>query len=231
MAAFRSEKIQQVIVVSLLGVFGVFLVNGLRASGLIGHRAPAAPAPRATPQASQAVSAGGPAPERGQAPTGSSGVTSAPGAVAYGAAGRNPLRPVFLPEPVEPPAMEPQAPEAAEQPKAVPNPAVVEEAIPAHLEGILWSDTKSRAILDGEVYEAGDALGPARIISIGRRGLMIEYQGALFVTWIGAATERNRGRWIPLAAGMARAMPDLGAPGRAPEPQAYPTGHAGQLSR
>lgn len=226
----RNEKIQQLIVLGLLGVFALVLVNGLRASGLLGRRTPTAVAPIAAPAVSERQAAVDPA----SAPVsdGASSAETVPAATTYDAAGRNPLRPAFRPEPATPEPPRTDVIKTVQPPtRTVPDPLAANEAVPAHLEGILWSDMRSRAILDGEVYGVGDALGPAQIVAIGRRGIMIRYEGALFWTWVGASVEQNRGRWERLLDGMPRAG-DVGASAGGLEPPAHSAAApAGQFSR
>jgi len=67
-------------------------------------------------------------------------------------------------------------PEAGRRPEA-------EIAAPeVTVEGILWSKDESRAIIDGEVYKAGDTLRTvdAEVIRVDKRVVIISYQGKIF---------------------------------------------------
>ena len=74
-----------------------------------------------------------------------------------------------------PPAPPPVSPQAGAKPAA---PVIMPPA--ATLEGMLWGGSQPRAILNGEVYQVGDFVAGAKIVSIDRNGVTVEVSGTTF---------------------------------------------------
>ena len=86
---------------------------------------------------------------------------------------RDPMQ-SLLPQPEPPPSIGSVV--STPQPPAPPQPPAV-----THLEGIVWSAGKRQAIIDGEVYVVGDAVGGGVIADIGRAGVIIRMPGGRFL--------------------------------------------------
>jgi hypothetical protein len=63
------------------------------------------------------------------------------------------------------------------------------------VQGMVWGGPRPQALIDGELYEVGDAVQGARIVAIDRNGVTVELQGSTFhLTTPSAAAEGLRTR-------------------------------------
>ena len=47
------------------------------------------------------------------------------------------------------------------------------------VEGVLWGGPRPKAVINGEVYGVRDVINGGKILSIGSRGVLIDYDGTL----------------------------------------------------
>lgn len=94
---------------------------------------------------------------------------------------RDPLRPVFQQEPAESVERRPDMVAAAEIALGAPFPPGQALGLPPiAIQGLIWGGASPRAIIDGQIYEIGDAIDGARIVAIDREGLTVTLRGATF---------------------------------------------------
>ncbi len=174
MDAQKKQHKELKIVLALVAVLGLTGARG--ALQLFGARkaAPIVTAPGAArvPAAVQAV----PQPaEAHSRRVRSSGERTGDGTAAYTAGElRDPLASLL---PKEPPA--PEATPSADLPArtAVQRPT---EPPAINLRGIIWGEITPLAIIDDRLYRVGDPVEGARIITIDRSGMTVEYEGVAF---------------------------------------------------
>ena len=214
MDGVKKTKNEQIIVIALVGVFGLVLFNSLRSTGVLGgkpvpKKAPAmaatpqaapamdgapldSPAMEAAPQASQPVRAASTAP-RG------AGASAAPEMLYTAGTLRDPLVDLLpRPEPVAAPVT------------PVAEMAPVEEVIPLpklSVLGLFWGGQTPQALINGKIYRVGEQVDGATIKDIDRNGVTVEFAGRTEHLEIARRAEENSG---PMAAPMAQMTPGTG---------------------
>ena len=72
------------------------------------------------------------------------------------------------------------------KPKPKPRPVVVKPPVPPvlKLDGMVWGELNPQAIIDGEVLGVGDKIKGAKIVSITRKGVKLDYNGVKVILTI-----------------------------------------------
>jgi len=174
--ARRKVKVEQRILLGLLLVFACVLLGTLRSLGLLGRRTPPANSlsgVSAVPGALQRFHErmGGDLPEE---PLASAKSVGAGAPVQYTSSElRDPLV-SLVPEnkPVEQPVPEPVVGIPVGPP---PQPPAVT------VQGMIWGGARPQVLIDSQLYNVGDTVQGARIVSIGREGVTVAIQGATFL--------------------------------------------------
>jgi len=75
----------------------------------------------------------------------------------------------------------PVEPSSKTQPKSfeTPAPSAIRPP-PVTLQGMIWGGPRPQAVIDGDVYDVGDAVAGATIVKITRRGVIVDVQGTTF---------------------------------------------------
>ena len=100
---------------------------------------------------------------------------------------RDPMK-SLLPQPPKP--SNPNAGPAHKEPPPPPPPPTL------HVQGLLWGSSTPKAIINDKVYSVDDRVAGAKILSITRRGVMVEYLGThvLYPPTASSVPEGGRGR-------------------------------------
>jgi len=178
MNATKKVSFEKRIVVVLLGVFGLTLVTALKNAGIFPlARPPVSPSSSlaSVPQVSQSV------PEMMQArwehlastpePQGSEQAPPRPSGSPIYTAGdlRDPFKSLLLIEPRRERQEETVSAASTEVPVSPPPHLAVQ--------GVLWGGSQPQAIINHKVYRVGDTIEGVTILSIGRQGVTVDYQG------------------------------------------------------
>ena len=176
----RKAKVEQRIVLGLLVAFGCVVVGALKSVGVLGRRTPPA-----RPLSQVAAGLQGESPEGltrlherltdarselSEAFPNSVGSSETP--VQYTASElRDPLVSLLPAEQV------PQTP--AVLPRVVA--AAPPKASAVTVQGMIWGGTRPQALIDGRLYNIGDVVQGARVVSIARGGVTVAIQDATFL--------------------------------------------------
>lgn len=169
----QKAKLEQGAVAALAIIFGLSMFGTLKRLGVIGGKGASRVSSEAIPAA--AVSESPPSHQEIQPGPPGEGRPGSAERIEYGAeSARDPLvspfSPAWLVE--SPPAQTPATP---------PPPAEPAEAPPVTVQGIILGGPRPQALIDRKLYEVGDMVDGARIVSITREGVAMAVGGSVVV--------------------------------------------------
>ncbi len=176
MDMIKKTQVEKALVIGLLLFFAFTLRGSLKSAGIVGHRPapktadsavlettsiPAAPV--APPVAGRPVPA---ATRRAPAPQAAAGYSAK--------AARDPLKSLLPKKPLTVATRE----DTAGSDSLLGAPLTLPGLL---LQGVWWGEEDGRALINGHLYGVGDRVEGATITTIGRDGVMLQFEGAIFL--------------------------------------------------